>query len=288
MLAGFAKPLPTVARACSSSPDPRALSPMRCCASSATPSCVPACRSAPRSRRHAFRRASQPHESRASTGASFAGSRSIATMMPPFKVAHLTTVDMSLRYLLLAQLRGVRDAGGQAIGISAPGPHVAELEQEGIRHIAIDTSTRALDPVADVATARELYRILRRERIDVLHTHNPKPGLYGRVIGKWANVPIIANTVHGLYATEHDAWRRRTAVYTLEAIASFCSDVELFQNPEDLALMQRLHLTRRAQLLGNGVDLVRFDASQVSTEQRRRLRAEFGATDDTVVVGAVG
>ena len=43
------------------------------------------------------------------------------------KVAHLTTVDMSLRFLLLAQLRAVRDAGGTAIGISAPGPWVAAL-----------------------------------------------------------------------------------------------------------------------------------------------------------------
>jgi glycosyltransferase involved in cell wall biosynthesis len=77
-------------------------------------------------------------------------------------------------------------------------------------------------------------------------------------------------------------------VYTLEAIASRCSDVELFQNPEDLDLMERLHLTRRARLLGNGIDLGRFDASRVSTEERRRLRAEFGADDDTVVVGAVG
>jgi len=208
--------------------------------------------------------------------------------MPRFKVAHLTTVDMSLRYLLLAQLRAVRDAGGEAIGISAPGPDVAELEREGIRHIAIESSTRSLDPRADAAAAMELVRILRRERVDVLHTHNPKPGLYGRVIGKWARVPIVVNTVHGLYATEDDAWSRRAAVYTLEAIASRCSDVELFQNPEDLALMERLHLTRRARLLGNGVDLVRFDASRVSAEERHRLRAEFGASDGTVVVGAVG
>jgi glycosyltransferase involved in cell wall biosynthesis len=205
-----------------------------------------------------------------------------------FVVAHLTTVDMSLRYLLLAQLRAVRDAGGIAIGISAPGPHVAALEAEGIRHIPLHASTRAADPRADLRAARELLRILQRERVDVLHTHNPKPGFYGRIVGRVARVPIVVNTVHGLYATPDDPWTKRAVVYGLEAIAARCSDAELYQNIEDLEFMQQWHLTRRASLLGNGVDLRRFDRARVGPEARTAMRAELGATDDTIVVGSVG
>jgi glycosyltransferase involved in cell wall biosynthesis len=205
-----------------------------------------------------------------------------------FTVAHLTTVDLSLRYLLLAQLRAVRDAGGTAIGISAPGPHVAALEAEGIRHIPLHSSTRAADPLADARAAVELARILHRERIDVLHTHNPKPGLYGRVVGRLTHVPIVVNTVHGLYATDDDPLAKRVLVYALEGVASRFSHIELYQNPEDLALMRRLRLTRNARLLGNGIDLVRFDRDRVGPEPRARLRAQIGADDDTVVVGCVG
>jgi len=203
-------------------------------------------------------------------------------------VAHLTTVDVSLRFLLLAQLRAVRDAGGVAIGISAPGPHVPALEREGIRHIPLSSSTRSADPRADLRAARELYAVLRRERVDVLHTHNPKPGVYGRVVGRLARVPIVVNTVHGLYATEDDPWAKRLPVYSLEAAAARCSDAELYQNPEDLALAERWHLTRHARLLGNGVDLDRFDVRRVSDHRRRAERDALGATDDTVLVGAVG
>jgi glycosyltransferase involved in cell wall biosynthesis len=205
-----------------------------------------------------------------------------------FTVAHLTTVDLSLRYLLLAQLRAVRDAGGTAIGISAPGPHVAALEAEGIRHVPLPSSTRAADPLADVRAARELAQVLRRERIDVLHTHNPKPGIYGRVVGRLSRVPIVVNTVHGLYATDDDPLAKRAFVYGLEGVAARFSHVELFQNPEDLALMQRLHLTRNGRLLGNGIDLTRFDRSRIGAESRARLRARIGADDDTVVIGCVG
>jgi glycosyltransferase involved in cell wall biosynthesis len=203
-------------------------------------------------------------------------------------VAHLTTVDVSLRFLLLAQLRAVRDLGGVAIGISAPGQWVDELEAEGIRHLPLASSTRAMDPTADVRASRELWRILQREQVDVLHTHNPKPGLYGRVVGRLARVPIVVNTVHGLYATGDDPISRRAAVYSLEAFASRFSDAELVQNPEDLELMRRWHLTRNAELLGNGVDLTRFDPTRFSADDRRSVRAAIGVDDDTVLVGTVG
>jgi glycosyltransferase involved in cell wall biosynthesis len=203
-------------------------------------------------------------------------------------VAHLTTVDVSLRFLVRAQLLAVRDAGGTAIGISAPGPWVGELEREGIRHIALESSTRAPDLGADLRAAHELWTILRRERVDVLHTHNPKPGVYGRLVGRLAGVPIVVNTVHGLYATDDDSAAKRALVYGLEGVAARFSDAELFQNVEDLEQMRRLHLARHAELLGNGVDLDRFDRSRFSAGERAARRAELGVADGVVVLGAVG
>jgi glycosyltransferase involved in cell wall biosynthesis len=206
------------------------------------------------------------------------------------RVAHLTTVDSSLRFLLYPQLRAVVELGGEALGISAPGPWVDGLERDGIRHIPLPSSTRGFDVVADLRAARDLYRVLRRERPDVLHTHNPKPGLYGRVLGRLVGVPIVVNTVHGLYATETDRLAKRIVVYALEAIASRFSDAELIQNPEDLALIERLRLAPRehAKLLGNGIDLTRFRPERFTPDYRSRVRAGIGVDDGEVLIGYVG
>ena len=51
------------------------------------------------------------------------------------KVAHIATIDLSLRFLLLNQLRCLREAGYSITGISSAGPHVTALEDEGIRHL---------------------------------------------------------------------------------------------------------------------------------------------------------
>lgn len=208
----------------------------------------------------------------------------------PCRVAHLTTVDMSLELLLGPQLEAVVASGGEAIGISAPGRFVAAVEARGVRHVALPGSTRGWSLRDDLRAAWSLWRILRRERPTVLHTHNPKPGLYGRVVGRLAGVPVVVNTVHGLYATETDPWPRRAVVYLLEAFAARWSDVELIQNTEDLDTIRRLRLVPRdrARHLGNGVDLTRFRPDRLTMARRRARRADWGADDGTIVVGTVG
>jgi glycosyltransferase involved in cell wall biosynthesis len=211
-------------------------------------------------------------------------------MSRPVKVAHLTTVDSSLRYLLRPQLRAVRDGGGESIGISAPGPYADELEAEGIRHVPLGSSTRGMNLLADVRAAAELWRILRRERPDVLHTHNPKPGVYGRIVGRMAGVPVVVNTNHGLWATEHDRALKRWIVLGLEALAARFSHAELIQNVEDLELLtrRRINVPSRTRLLGNGIDLDRFAPDSIDPKDRQAVRDELGAGPDTIVVGMVG
>jgi len=204
------------------------------------------------------------------------------------KIAHLTTVDLSLRFLILPQLVAASEVA-ESIGISRPGQYVAELESMGIRHLPLHSSTRGSDLRADLRSVAELWSLLRREKPDILHTHNPKPGVYGRIIGRIAGVPIVVNTVHGLYATPESPLLKRFVVYLLEGIASRFSDMELVQNPEDLELLvaKRIVSRRKLRLLGNGVDLDRFDTVRVGAS-RSRVREELGLSESDVAVGMVG
>lgn len=201
------------------------------------------------------------------------------------KIAHLTTIDMSLRYLLLPQLEAAREMG-DSIGISAAGEFVPELEAKGIRHIALTSSTRGMNLLADVKAIGQLWTVLRRERPDILHTHNPKPGVYGRIVGRLAGVPIVVNTVHGLYATPQSSFLKRVIVYTLEWVASRFSDAELIQSPEDFDLLWQRKIMPRSKLrlLGNGVDLERF---RPNPNWREQVRKELGLADGQIAVGLV-
>ncbi|MCB0962457.1 MAG: glycosyltransferase, partial [Acidimicrobiales bacterium] len=197
-------------------------------------------------------------------------------MSPPPKVLHVTTVDMSLELLIGPQLRAFAAAGYEVVGASAPGPYVAGLEADGIRHIPLHHATRAMAPIRDARFVAELYRVLRRERPDIVHLHNPKPGWFGRPTAKVARVPAIVNTVHGLYATPDDPLPMRTVVYGLERFGACFSDVELVQSPEDVEVLRRLRVPASHLVgLGNGIDLDRFSRDAVDADTVARVRAEL-------------
>ena len=201
------------------------------------------------------------------------------------RIAHLTTVDMSLALLLATELDEDVAAGHTVFGISAPGPYVGRVEELGVEHVAVASLSRSWGLTADARAFVELVRTLRRLRLDVLHTHTPKAGVMGRIAGRLAGVPVVVNTCHGLWARPEDRLAKRALVYGAEALAIRFSDVELFQNAEDAHTMRRFLKRGRWRVVGNGIDLTRF---RPDPEGRARLRAEWGVADDTLVVGTVG
>ncbi len=204
-------------------------------------------------------------------------------------MVHVTTTDISLVLLLGPQLSAIRDAGYEVIGVSAPGPYVDRLTELGVRHVPLRNATRSMAPLKDLAAFGELARVFSRLRPDVVHTHNPKPGVYGRLSARLARVPVVVNTIHGLYAQPSDPWPRRTVVYGLERVASKCSQAELVQNVEDLPVLRRLGIpASKLHVLGNGIDLTSFDPAHVGADERTSLRRSWGVEDDALVCGVVG
>jgi glycosyltransferase involved in cell wall biosynthesis len=197
---------------------------------------------------------------------------------------------MTLELLLGPQLEAFAQDGFDVVGISAAGPFVEAIERRGIRHLPLRHATRASAPAQDAHAMVELLQLLRRLRPTIVHTHNPKPGLYGRVASRLARVPVVVNTVHGLYAQSEDALPKRALVYAAERVASICSHAELVQNQEDLVTLQRIGVPgHKLTLLGNGIDLRRFDPATVSPRDVTAARTELGARHpDDVVVGIVG
>lgn len=209
--------------------------------------------------------------------------------MLPIKIVHVTTVAQSLQGLLLNQMKSIQSAGCEVVGISSPGKEVAGLEAEGLRHIAIPMS-RKVTPWLDLVSLLRLYRVMRKERFTIVHTHTPKAGLLGQLAARLAGVPIIVNTVHGFYL--HDLMHpvERRLYLSLEKIAARCSHLILSQNQEDLetAIAMGLCAPDKIKHLGNGIDLSVFDRDRITQDERCRKRDELGIPPDAKVVGFVG
>jgi glycosyltransferase involved in cell wall biosynthesis len=210
----------------------------------------------------------------------------VADRVTPVRLAHITTVDLSLRFLLRDQLLAFRTAGFEVFGVSAPGPWVDDLRREGVEHVPVPSLERRWNPTGDVRALVRLIALLREIRPTIVHTHTPKAGVLGRIAARLAGVPIVLNTVHGLYGTDGSSARRRFFLL-MERVAAWCSDFEFCQSREDLETLRRLGIVDagRSAYLGNGVDVQTFDPGRIDG---RAARTRLDIAPDALVVGTVG
>jgi len=67
----------------------------------------------------------------------------------------------------------------------------------GLKRFWIPSLIREVQPVQDFLTLVSLWRLFRKERPDVVHTHSSKAGILGRWAARLAGVPSIFHTAHG-------------------------------------------------------------------------------------------
>ena len=204
------------------------------------------------------------------------------------KICQLCAVDFTLYHFLLPLMQAMAAAGHEVVGVSADGPLVAEVRKAGFR---VETApiARSFNLAAHLRAYRALVALFRRERFDLVHVHTPIASLIGRLAAWRAGVPLIVYTAHGFYFHERMAWPKRFAFMALEWLAGRLTDVLFTQAEEDTVTARRLGLIRgkMIQAIGNGVD-PRILHPANDTAERRRVRAEIGTADDTVVIMMIG
>ena len=82
--------------------------------------------------------------------------------------------------------------------VHGPGadPSWAARFGDRIRFRSVDSLVHPIRPVADLAAIRDLLRLYRQLHADVVHTHESKAGIVGRIAAAFARVPLIVHTIH--------------------------------------------------------------------------------------------
>ncbi|HYY99344.1 MAG TPA: glycosyltransferase family 4 protein [Pyrinomonadaceae bacterium] len=209
-------------------------------------------------------------------------------MNAPLKVLHVSSVDLGISFLL-PQLRALAADGFEVHAACADGPLVPSFEREGFKVHRVEV-TRDLTPPADLRLLWRLFRIMRRERYAVVHTHTPKIELVGQLAAWLARVPVILYTNHGLIFLGRTGALEGLMFRTVARLAGLFSDKVVSQSAEDVSVVvrERIYARRKVGFLGNGIDVSRFRAGRFTPEQARAKRRELGIPEGHKVVGMVG
>jgi glycosyltransferase involved in cell wall biosynthesis len=137
-----------------------------------------------------------------------------------------------------------------AAAFMGEGPLGEELRKAGIPCFAVDLRKKA-GPGAVAGIAG----VLRKNAIDILHTHGGVAGLYGRLAARKAGIRAVVHTVHGIHYLHYRNPFLRTVFIVLERWLARMTDAIVFVSAADLDRGKRLRLASPAQarLIRNGV-----------------------------------
>jgi len=210
---------------------------------------------------------------------------------PVTKAIYVTTIDFSLRFLVLGAMRYLQSRGFEVSGVSAPGKLLREVEAAGVPTITVPL-TRNVTPLTDMRCLIELVRLFRREKPAIVHTHTPKANLLGQLAARIANVPLRICSIHGLYFTRRTPLFKRLSFQVIEAVSTYFSEVVFLSNRDDADTVRALGIFRPEKIRvlpgGTGVDIARFKPEKLTPEELKQSRSALGLSADSFVVGFVG
>ncbi len=154
------------------------------------------------------------------------------------------------------------------------------------RRLELPALARRVDPFRDLAALWALWRLFRRERPDVVHTHHAKAGALGRLAARLAGVPVVVHTFHGNVLSGYFPDGVSRVVARIERFLGRISTVLVAVSPSqkrDLAECFRVAPVDRIAVVPLGTDLAPFLEARADPAFKEGL----GIRREAPVVGIV-
>lgn len=145
---------------------------------------------------------------------------------------------------------------------------------------------RPLNPWQDLRALLHLFRLLRREKPAIVHTHSSKAGILGRLAARLAGVPVIIHTYHGFGFTPVQSALVRAFYVAAERLAARWTTHVIFVSRDNMEEAKRLRIgTGLAQsLIRSGITMPPDAAGRPKGD----IRAERLLPEDAWIVVSVG
>jgi len=162
-------------------------------------------------------------------------------------------------------------------------------DQLGIKFVTIKGMGRSLNPASDYFAYRELKKLIRSFKPDIVHTHAAKPGALGRLAAASEKVPVILHTFHGhVFHSYFNSAKTKFFISTERYLAKKSDAIIAISQQQKKELVQDFKIAPedKFKIVPLGFDLDRFRINQ--QEKRRKFRTEFNVADNEIAIGIIG
>lgn len=151
--------------------------------------------------------------------------------------------------------------------------------------ICIDALVHPVDVVRDARALVEMTALFRRLRPQVVHTHQSKAGVLGRMAAKLADVPAIIHSVH-ILPFVNVSWKAAAAYKAVERFCALFTDAFISVSPSVRDAYLDAGIGRREQhfVALSAMNVERFKLAQPPEDWRELLRLEPGQSKPPTMV----
>ena len=198
------------------------------------------------------------------------------------KVLHVITgLDAGGAELQLAMILRRTRHESDVVTLYNPGPVADMITAQGttVRNIGMQRNT-------ELPALMRLRKLIKDGQYDVVHAHLYRAQIYARPAARLAGTPVVLTTEHSIGETHIERRKMTRGVRALYLSSEMFSDATIAVSDIVKDRLVRWGVRPgKVTIIPNGVDTdeLGFDA-----EARERVRAQFGISPQTYVIGALG
>jgi glycosyltransferase involved in cell wall biosynthesis len=148
---------------------------------------------------------------------------------------------------------------------------------------------REINLKADYAAYKEIKKIIREFKPDIVHTHASKAGAIGRLAAIHCKVPIIIHTFHG-HVFHSYFGKFKTNFYKIieRYLAKHSTAIIAISNKQKQELSEVFNIAPndKIHVIPLGFDLSRFTLNK--EQNRKEFREKYNLKDDQIAIGIIG
>lgn len=198
---------------------------------------------------------------------------------PTYNVAYLTKhLAPEFETLLVAGIKEDSEESSEYI-----------LDEMNLKVVILPSMQRRLNFFNDYNTYKQLLKLIKEYKPDIVHTHAAKAGAVGRIAAWRAGVPVIVHTFHGhVFHSYFSKFKTRLYIEIERFLAKRSTAIVAISEiqKEELALKYKICPENKINVIHLGFDLSRF--SKNIPEKRAGFRQKFNIGEEEIAIGIVG
>ncbi len=215
------------------------------------------------------------------------------TNVEPIRILHIITrlIIGGAQENTLLSVEGLDRIEGYEVtlltGVNyGPEGDLLDRARKTTRLVVLPELARKINPLADIKAFWKLYRLIRKGRYHIVHTHSSKAGVLGRFAAKLAGTPIIVHTLHSLVFHEYQPWLINRLWWAIKKICAPMTDhfISVSSVISQKAIRAGIDRPEKFSTVYSGMELDWFLKADVNPLAVRR---EFGIPEGAMVVGKI-